>query len=181
MHGDAQPVLARLKQLLIIAEWFELPVVATLEKPLQKKGGFPKTLEPSFPSDGKRLAKDTYNLCADSAIRSVVTSLGCKQFAVAGAETDVCVLQSVLGLLQLGFTVFVLEDCLFSSEPDPNAALFRMVAAGAIPTTYKTLFYELRGTEDSSRWETQERRAIAKGFVPVESLPVRSTNGRLKR
>jgi hypothetical protein len=68
---------------------------------------------------------------------------------VAGSETDVCVLQSTLGLLELGFQVFLIEDGLFTSEPHPGPAIERMYRAGAIPLTYKTLYYELRHTVDT--------------------------------
>jgi len=69
-----------------------------------------------------------------------------KQVVVAGAETDVCVLQSVMGLLEMGFQVFVLEDCLFSDEKNITPALDRMYKAGAIPCTFKTFYYEMMRT-----------------------------------
>jgi len=62
---------------------------------------------------------------------------------VAGAETDVCVLQSVLGLLDMGFEVFLFEDCLFTHEVNVRPALRRVEAAGAIPSTFKTLFFAM--------------------------------------
>lgn len=70
--------------------------------------------------------------------------MGKSQFAVAGGETDVCVQQSVLGLIGEGYQVFLLEDCLFSNEPHVGSAIRRMEQAGVIPTTVKTLAYELR-------------------------------------
>ena len=66
-----------------------------------------------------------------------------RQLLVAGGETDVCVLQSVLSLLERGYQVFLLEDCLFSSEPHTAPAVARMRAAGAVPCTLKTAYYEL--------------------------------------
>jgi hypothetical protein len=62
---------------------------------------------------------------------------------VAGCETDVCVLQSCLGLLDLGYEVYVVEDLLFSSSRNVDAAMARMKAEGAVFLTYKSLYYEL--------------------------------------
>jgi hypothetical protein len=54
-------------------------------------------------------------------------------------------------LLEAGREVLLLEDALFSSEPNVGPALRRMEAAGAIPTTVKTLAYELRRAVSSPR------------------------------
>ena len=62
---------------------------------------------------------------------------------MAGCETDVCVLQSCLGLLNLGYEVFVVEELIFSSARNADAAVARMQAEGVIFTSYKTLYYEL--------------------------------------
>jgi hypothetical protein len=48
----------------------------------------------------------------------------------------------------MGFQVFVLEDCVFTNESHPGPALNRMYQAGAIPSTYKTFFYEMTRTVD---------------------------------
>ena len=82
-----------------------------------------------------------------------------------------CVLQSVLGLIGLGYEVFLLEDCVFSSEPHTDPAVTRMRSAGAIPCTYKMLFYELLQTDDPLAWQDQQARATQHGFVAPESLP----------
>src|SRR5262249_7485263 len=61
----------------------------------------------------------------------------------AGCETDVCVLQSCLGLLGLGYDVYVTEELVFSSSHNVDAAIARMKAEGAVFLTYKSLYYEL--------------------------------------
>ena len=105
-----------------------------------------------------------------------MAALGRRTVAVAGSETDVCVLFTVLGLLRNGYRVLLLEDCLFTSEPDPGAALARMRAAGAIPCTFKTLAYELTSTVDRSAWPAtwvERLAAHPDWFRPPEDLPPR--------
>ena len=146
MAGPTEPLLARLEYLLGLATVFELPCLATFEEPVAETGWLPERLERFFPAHGQRHTKQTFNCCGEAPIVAALAAMGRSQIAVAGAETDVCVLQSVLGLIAAGYQVFLLEDALFSSEPNVAPAIRRMEAAGAIPSTVKTLSYELRRT-----------------------------------
>jgi len=122
MAGASEPLLARLEYLLGLATVYDLQCVATFEQPVAKKGRLPERLEPFFPAHGERYTKSSFDCCGEPAIREALARLGRRQFAVAGGETDVCVLQSVLGLIGEGYQVFLLEDCLFSSEPQVGPA-----------------------------------------------------------
>jgi nicotinamidase-related amidase len=138
-------LLPRLVGLLDMAGCLRLPLVATFERP-QKNGWLRDELERAWPQHGQRFEKRTYDCCGEPQIAAALAGLGRRQFLVAGAETDVCVLQSVLSLLQRGYEVFLLEDCLFSSEAHAAPAVARMRAAGAVPCTLKTAYYELMGS-----------------------------------
>jgi nicotinamidase-related amidase len=171
--GDLEAVLQRIEHLLPLASSFDVPTLATFEHPVDAKGWFPERLERVYPSDGQRLIKHTFNCCHEPDIRAAIAALDRPQLAVAGAETDVCVLQSVLGLLELGYQVFLLEDCLFTSEPNAEPAIARMRHAGAIPTTYKTLYYELRRSVDRpAPWRAWNEQYAGGGFVAPEELRV---------
>jgi nicotinamidase-related amidase len=144
MAGTSEPVLARIELLFGLATVYDLPLLATFEQPVEKKGWLPPRLEPYFPAHGQRHTKQTFNCCGEPSILEAIEGLGRPQIAVTGGETDVCVLQSVLGLIAAGKQVFLLEDALFSSEPNVGPAIRRMERAGATPSTVKTLYYELR-------------------------------------
>ncbi len=148
MYGPREPVMARVEHLLLLAGSFKLPVVATFEHPTESKGWLPDRLDHVFPAEGQRLVKHTFDCCEEKQIRTALQNIQARQLIVAGAETDVCVLQSVLGVIDMGFQVFLMVDGLFTSEPNPHAALERMYRAGAIPITYKSLYYELKQTVD---------------------------------
>ncbi len=146
MVGESAPLLARLTFLLGLATAYDLPCLATFEQPVERKGWLPPDLEPYFPAHGQRVTKRRFGCCGEPGIPEALAATERRQVAVAGAETDVCVLQSVLGLIAAGYEVVLLEDCLFSSEPAVGPALRRMEAAGAVPSTVKTFAYELRGS-----------------------------------
>jgi nicotinamidase-related amidase len=177
MAGPSEPLLARVELLFGLATVYELPLLATFEQPVEKKGWLPPRLEPYFPTHGRRYTKQTFNCCGEPSILAGIEALGRSQIAVAGGETDVCVLQSVLGLIAAGKQVFLLEDALFSSEPNAGPAIRRMEGAGAIPSTVKTLYYELRRSVAAFRPEQVFPQRVPGLSLPEpEKLPV-STQG----
>jgi isochorismate hydrolase len=123
--------------------YFRIPTVVTLERPIDYKGLLPKGIKTQLPDQANVFEKDFFDLTKEKKIGSYIARLKKKQVVVAGCETDVCVLQSCLGLLDLGYEVYVVEDLLFSSSPNVDAAIARMKAEGAVFLTYKTLYYEL--------------------------------------
>ncbi len=123
--------------------YFRVPIVVTLERPLDQKGFLPKVIEKHLSDLAETFEKDFFDLTGEKKIRDHLRRLKKKQIIMAGCETDVCVLQSCLGLLSLGYEVYVVEDLLFSSSRNVDLAMARMKAEGAIFLTYKTLYYEL--------------------------------------
>jgi hypothetical protein len=173
-----EPELVRIENLLLLAEWMDLPIIATFEHPVDRNGMFPERIEKVFPAYGQRFTKRAYNCCLEPTILEAIKTLPGKQIAVAGADTDVCIMQSTLGLLRLGYQVFLLEDCLYTAEPSPRPALDRMYRAGAIPSTCKSFAYELVISVDHTPWlETwiEKGRDYAKPFPEdfreLETLP----------
>ncbi len=67
-----------------------------------------------------------------------------EQVIVAGAETHICVLQTVLELLDQDKSVFVVADaCGSRRESNHEVALLRMRDAGAMIVTREMVIYEL--------------------------------------
>lgn len=142
MAGRAYPLVLRLEKLLTMAGCLKLPTLATFEDPA-RNGWLPQDCEAAWPTHGVRLEKHSYDCCGHPEILEAIRTLDREQLLLAGGETDVCLLESVLSLLDHGFQVFLLEDCVFSTEPHVGPALRRMEAAGAVPCTVKTAYYEL--------------------------------------
>lgn len=65
---------------------------------------------------------------------------------VVGIEAHVCVQQTVLDLLRLGYAPYVCADATGSRRPlDRDTAIARMRQAGAIVTTTESVIFELMG------------------------------------
>ena len=91
-----------------------------------------------------------------TAFNSVKEQIRDKKFViVCGIEAHICVLQTVIDLVEAGFVPVVVEDCISSRKPnDKKIALQRMQQEGAIITTYESILFELlkvARTEESKR------------------------------
>jgi nicotinamidase-related amidase len=131
------------KNFVRLLGYFRVPIVITLERPVDKKGSLPKEIDKHLSGGAKVFEKDFFDLTKEKDIENYIARLKKKQVIVAGCETDVCVLQSCLGLLDLGYEVYAVEDLLFSSSRTVDAAIARMKAEGVVFLTYKSLYYEL--------------------------------------
>ena len=148
--------------------YFRIPIVVTLERPVDQKGFLPQEINRRLGDLTQTFEKNFFDLTKEKKIRDHLRRLRKKQVIVAGCETDVCVLQSCLGLLGLGYEVYVVEELLFSSSRNVVSAIARMKAAGAVFLTYKTLYYEL--IEAVEGGPHTERMLAAFGRFP-EDIP----------
>ena len=147
--SDRSKIIRNTQHLARLLGYFKIPVVVTLEKPVDQKGSLPQEVKQHLGPLATTFEKNFFDLSREDPIKSHLAQLGKKQAIVAGCETDVCVLQSCLGLLGLGYEVFVVENLVFSSSRNADAAIARMKAEGATFLTYKSLFYELVGSVDA--------------------------------
>jgi nicotinamidase-related amidase len=87
---------------------------------------------------------------------------------LVGAETDVCVAHSVLGLLDRGYRVAVIADATYSPGAMHDHGLRRIAEAGGVITHAKGVYYEWLRTLDAA---TEFRHAhAALGEPPGFSL-----------
>jgi hypothetical protein len=146
---------------LQLLKYLQVPTLCTIEKPVDEKGALSEALTAHVQHV---LEKNYFDLTKEKEIATYLRGLGRKQAIVAGGETDVCVLQSCLGLLEMGFEVFVLEDLLFSSSKKTSGAIERLRAEGVVFLTFKSLFHELMLAVEGS----EPRGEIMKpfGYLP---------------
>jgi nicotinamidase-related amidase len=148
--------------------YFRIPVVVTHERPVDDKGTLPQEIRKRLGDRAKTFEKSFFDLTKEKKIRAHIKHLRKKQVIVAGCETDVCVLQSCLGLLNLGYEVYLVEELLFSSARNVDAAIARLKAEGAVFLTYKTLYYELIESVEGNR----HTREMLERFGPFpDDLP----------
>jgi nicotinamidase-related amidase len=157
LHRDSvEKAIVKLQQGMDI---LNVPVVITEQYPQ----GLGPTVENLLTGaqHKKAIAKTTFSCCGETKFLSALGKLKRRQIIVTGMETHVCVLQTVLDLLEAGYQVH-LPICATCSRCDTNRdnALTRMQQAGAIITNVESVLFEL--VHDAG---APEFKAIAKLIV----------------
>lgn len=140
---ERSKIIGRTRRFAHLLGHLKIPVVVTLERPVNEKGSLPLEVKESLGSVVETFEKNFFDLTREKQISDHLAQLKKKQVILAGCETDVCVLESCLGFLSLGYEVFVVDNLLFSSSQNVDSAIGRMKAEGATFLTYKSLFYAL--------------------------------------
>ncbi len=108
-----------------------------------------KGLGPTLPVLRERLTapaleKMAFSCCGDNACISAIDGLKRKQVIVTGMETHVCVLQTVLELLERGHIVHLVNDAVMSRRKENwQMALNMAAAAGAVITSTEAALFQL--------------------------------------
>ncbi|GIW96255.1 MAG: hydrolase [Pirellulaceae bacterium] len=126
-------------RLIDAAKLLGVPCAATEQYPKGLGGTHPE-LAARLP---ERPAKQRFSCCGCGGIPDRWAERGLTKIVVAGIETHVCVLQTVLDLLSEGFRVYVVADAVAARHPlDHDIALRRMDSQGAILTTCESVMFE---------------------------------------
>ena len=115
--------------------------------------GLGPTVEPIAKALGdiKRIEKMSFSCCDEPRIMEGIAVAARENIIIAGIESHVCVLQTVVDFARNGYHPIVVEDCISSrKENDKRIAMERMKKEGAFITTYESILFELlrySGTE----------------------------------
>jgi hypothetical protein len=128
-----------------------------LKVPLLVTEQYRKGLGSTIPSVMENLTnfepieKISFSCCDESRFLKELNLMNKKYIVLAGIEAHVCVLQTVIDLVESGYHPVLVEDCVSSrKEKDKMVAIDRMRSEGAIITTYESILLELcrvAGTE----------------------------------
>lgn len=116
----------------------------------------------------ERQSKTTFHCCAIPQFLEQLYGRRIRHVTVVGIEAHVCVAQTALELLGLGFGVQVPADAVASrAKIDWEFALRRLERAGAVVTTTEAALFEW--TERSDRPEFKAISDLIKNFVPPQN------------
>lgn len=90
------------------------------------------------------LPKMTFSCIKTDELLDALRATGAKNIIVSGCEAHICVLQSVIDLLEKEFSVYLVADCITSRrEYDKKYGIMRAEEEGAFITTYESILFEL--------------------------------------
>lgn len=134
-EGEARMASAR--KMLAAARLAGVPIIATEQYPK----GLGTTVEGLLAPDERVISKMTFSAVAAPDFAAAVPAD--RDIVVMGAETHVCVLQTVLDLRARGRRVCVVADAVGSRrDSDRQAGLARMAADGAEIVTSEMAIFE---------------------------------------
>lgn len=155
--AESGEVLRRAGFLAAVARTLGVPTIGTAQNP--------DKLGPNVPPIGDLLdrvvAKMTFGACEgglDEALAGLDSPDDPRDVVIAGCEAHVCLLQTALGLLEIGRRIWVVADASGSRHAgDKEAALARLAYAGATVATAEMVAFEWLRTADHEHF-----RAVSK-------------------
>ncbi|MGD0276793.1 MAG: hydrolase [Syntrophales bacterium] len=127
------------------ARVFGLPILVTEQTP-EKLGPTIPELVPLLEGI-QPIWKETFSCMATPLFREELAATGRSTVLLTGIETHVCVYQTLEDLLEAGFQVQVVADCVSSRTlRNRDLALMRMEKEGAALTTAEMILFELLHT-----------------------------------
>jgi len=142
----AKKIVDNSKALLEVAELLGIPTIVTSQ---YRKGLGDLEENIAEKVKGQIIDKTTFSCTLDPAFTQELEKYPTRGVAVIGVETHICVLQTVLDLLDRGRNVAVVTDTVAArNEEDHQRGLNRMEKSGAIMVTKEMLIYELLERSD---------------------------------
>ena len=154
-------VLAAISKAAVLmdaAEVLGLPVIVTEQYP-KGLGCTVAALEERIAQQGiDKISKLSFSCCGEPDFMAALEKSHRKTVILCGQETHVCVLQTALDLLELGYWVFVAGDAVCSREVvNWQFALDELRQAGCVVEPVESMLFKMLG-----RAGTAEFKAISK-------------------
>ena len=156
----AADAVRRIAWMAGLAALLDVPAVVVEEGPQRNGHTDPGILE-GLPAGTPTIEKPAFGLTACEEAVAALHATGRSTAVVVGFETDVCVAQSAIGLVDLGFRAVVPEDAAFTnSAVEHERGLARMSGARVERNHCKGLTFEWLHTVDRAIETWPEARAL---------------------
>ena len=120
-----------------------VPVIVTEQYP-QGLGKTAEEIQLVLNDECRIFEKTAFSSCGAAEFAAYLEHLGARQIVLCGLETHVCVNQTAHDLLDRGFDVHLLTDCVCSRfEHDKQAGLAKMRSSGVVPSSIEMALFEL--------------------------------------
>jgi nicotinamidase-related amidase len=155
MH-DKDELLNRVLILVDGLKILNIPILVTEQYPK----GLGATLDPLAAAldHSEVIEKLCFSCCGEPSFISALGKQGKLMVIICGIEAHVCVLQTVIDLVEKGYSPMVVADCISSRNPDDKAvAIERMRHEGALITTSESLLFELMVEAGTTQFKSISR------------------------
>ncbi|MEQ1529139.1 MAG: isochorismatase family protein, partial [Methylococcales bacterium] len=140
--NDGKAMIANTVSLLKSSDILKIPVLLTEQYP-KGLGPTDSVIVDNLPATAQIFAKTGFSCCLAEGFNQALEKHARRQIILVGQESHVCILQTAVELLQLGYQVHVLEDAVCSRKPEHKFyALKRMQQQGVIISNYESVLFE---------------------------------------
>ncbi|ETX11372.1 isochorismatase hydrolase [Marinomonas ushuaiensis DSM 15871] len=141
---DSERVIANITKLIQSAKLLGLPIL-WLEQNPNKLGETVPALKAVLDSV-QPISKFTFSACGEPEFDAAVKETKVNTWLVAGIEAHICVYQTALDLMNSGYMVELVSDCISSrSLENKELALAKLTRKGAEITSLEMSLFELVG------------------------------------
>ena len=151
MH-EKEKLFENLQKLVKGVKLLNIPIIITEQNP----NGLGPTVSEIAPllTDIKPVTKFSFSCCGEEPFLRQLEMLNRKQVLLAGIETHVCVYQTAVDLIEAGYEVHTVVDCVSSRTlENKNLALDKMKSEGANLTSVEIALFELLKTAANPKFK----------------------------
>lgn len=141
--SDFSILASRIATAVSGAKMLGVPVLVTEQYP---KGLGPtcEEISMSLSNDSAIVEKSTFSAVGAVDFNVKIESLNAKQILLCGLETHICVSQTAHDLIDHGFQVHLLADCVGSRfDSDRHTGMMKMQQSGVIQSSVEMMLFEL--------------------------------------
>ncbi len=149
---DLNRVVKNTSKMIKAAKVMDVPIVVTEQYP----DGLGKTLPEleSLLMNAEPIDKNTFSCCLEDRFKNALSIESRSHILLVGMEAHICVLQTALDLIGLGYSVGVIVDAVCSyKQKDMDVAEARMKHEGALLLTVEMIIYELMRSSASAEFK----------------------------
>ncbi|MDD5228103.1 MAG: isochorismatase family protein [Methylococcales bacterium] len=141
-ENDATLMHENTVSLLEAAKKLAIPVLVTEQYP-QGLGQIETQVSDALPDTAQIFEKTSFSCTGASGFMPALKETASKQIILVGQEAHVCILQTALDLITLGYQVHVVEDAICARKAEHKFyALQRLQAQNVIITNYESVLFE---------------------------------------
>lgn len=141
--SDFTETAARIALMAHAAQRLDIPLIVTEQYP-RGLGHTANEIKAVLPAKLKVIEKTTFSSCGAQKFESELERKQVLHILLCGIEAHVCVNQTAHDLLERGYRVHLLTDCITSRAPqNTEIGLAKMVQSGASPSSTEMALFEL--------------------------------------
>ena len=141
--SDFAETAARIALVAHAAQLLKIPVIVTEQYP-HGLGHTANEIKAVLPDGFEAIEKTAFSSCGAKSFEAELENFKALHVLVCGIEAHICVNQTTHDLLERGYRVHLLTDCITARSPvNRQVALSKMQQSGAVPSSTEMALFEL--------------------------------------